>query len=267
MSLRNKRPGTTGRPWPRRLALGAAVVAIALLTAAATPSHQPRHGDRDEGLPVFGPGATYHPEIDREDFGPKVDNPWFPLKPHTTFTYVGTKDGKQARDVYTITSHTKVIDGVRCRVVFDRLFLNGQLAERTYDYYAQDEEGNVWYFGEDTVSLDDQGHLTDTSGSFRAGRNGAQPGVFMQAHPQIGRRFRQEWYKGQAEDVFRAVSRNARVTVPFGSFRHALRTEEFTALEPGVLDNKYYVRGIGQVVETSVKGPVETLKLVDVKTR
>jgi hypothetical protein len=95
-------------------------------------------------------------------------------------------------------STSVAIDGVTCRVVFDRLFLSGKLAERTFDYYAQDDDGNVWYFGEDTVKLDDKGHLTDTSGSFRAGVDGAQPGVFMQAEPETGRRFRQEWYKGQA---------------------------------------------------------------------
>jgi len=100
-----------------------------------------------------------------------------------------------------------VIDGVTTRVIFDRLFLDGTLAERTYDYYAQDDDGNVWYFGEDTVKTDDQGNLTETSGSFRAGVDGAQPGVFMQAHPEIGRRFRQEWYKGQAEDQFKVVEK------------------------------------------------------------
>ena len=189
-----------------------------------------------------------------------------PLEPGTTLTYEGTKDGQPARNIFHVTSKTKVIDGVRCRVVFDRLFLSGKLAERTFDYYAQDDDGNVWYFGEDTVKLDDKGHLTDTSGSFRAGVDGAQPGVFMQAEPEIGPRFRQEWYKGQAEDQFKVVSRAAQVTVPYGSFHRALKTEERTDLEPTVLDNKYYVRGIGEVAEVSARGPVEKLELVSVTT-
>ncbi len=179
------------------------VVAAAVLTlssAAADACHVP-------GLPRFGPGAQYHPAIDPKDFGPDVDNPWFPLEPGTTYTYTGTKDGEAARELFTITDRTMLVDGVRTRVVFDRLFLAGTLDERTYDYYAEDDAGNVWYFGEDTVARDDRGNLTDTEGSFRAGVDGAQPGVYMQAHPQIGRRFRQEWYAGHAEDQFRVLSR------------------------------------------------------------
>jgi hypothetical protein len=149
-------------------------------------------------------------------------------------------------------------------VVNDRLVLDGALEERTTDYYAQDRCGNVWYFGEDTATLDAHGHVTDRSGSFHAGVNGAQPGVFLQADPQIGRRFRQEWYRGQAEDTYKALSTAASVTVPFGHYAHALRTEETTDLEPDVLDNKYYVRGLGEVEEVAVKGPTEKLTLVDV---
>ena len=149
-------------------------------------------------------------------------------------------------------------------MVEDRLYLNNVLEERTSDYYAQDRCGNVWYFGEDTAELDSHGHVVSTEGSFHAGVDGAQPGVFMQAHPQVGRRFRQEWSQGHAEDVFKVISRSSPVTVPFGSFRHALRTEETTALEPDVLDNKYFVTGIGEVAELSVKGPREELKLVEI---
>jgi len=124
--------------------------------------------------------------------------------------------------------------------------------------------GNVWYFGEDTAELDRHGKVVSTEGSFHAGVDGAQPGVFMQAHPQVGRRFRQEWYQGHAEDVFKVTDLSAPVTVPYGSFRHALRTAETNALEPEVLDNKYYVKGIGQVAELSVTGPREALKLVEI---
>jgi hypothetical protein len=178
--------------------------------------------------------------------------------------YSGTKDGERAVDVVTVSRRTRVIAGVRARVVVDRLLLSGVLEERTSDYYAQDRCGNVWYFGEDTAELDANGHVVDTSGSFHAGVHGAKAGVFMQAHPQLGRRFRQEWYAGQAEDTFRAVRFGAHVTVPYGTYRHALRTEETTALEPGVLDNKYYVKGIGEVVEVTVRGGSERLVLVDV---
>jgi hypothetical protein len=167
-------------------------------------------------------------------------------------------------DYFHPSTRTAVIDGVRTRVVEDRLFLNGQLGERTSDYYAQDRCGNVWYFGEDTAELDARGHVVDTSGSFHAGIDGAQPGVFMPAHPKVGQRFRQEWYEGEAEDTFVVRRLSAPVTVPAGHFRHALRTGESTALEPGVVDAKYYVRGIGEVLETTVHGPKETLRLVEV---
>jgi hypothetical protein len=215
-------------------------------------------------LPVFGPGGSYHPAIRPSDFSADVTDPWFPLRPGLTYLYTGTKDGKKALDVVQVSSATKRIDGVLTRVVNDRLFLGDALEERTTDYYAQDKCGNVWYFGEDTATLDRNGHVTDRSGSFLAGVNGAQPGVYIQARPQIGRWFRQEWYRGQAEDRYRALSTSAPVAVRYGRFRHALRTEERTNLEPGVVDNKYYVRGLGVVKELTVRGGTESLQLADV---
>ena len=244
-----------------RKVLAIAVAPAAALSLMAFASSSSKHDD----LPVFGPGSSYHPDIDAADFSPNVDNKWFPLEPGTTWTYTGTKDGEPATDVVTVLDRTVVIDGVTTRVVFDRGYLNGQLEERTFDYYAQDDDGNVWYFGEDTVARDDNGNLTDTEGSFRAGVDGAEPGVIMQKHPEIGRRFRQEWLPGHAEDEFVAVDRHADVTVPYGTFKNALRTEEKTALEPGVLDNKFYVRGIGEVAERSVAGPTEFFNLVRVE--
>ena len=215
-------------------------------------------------LPEFGPGRDYHPQIEPANFSPNVTNRLFPLTPGKTLVYTGTKDGKKALDLVATTSRTKKIDGVTTRVVEDRLYLDNVLAERTSDYYAQDRCGNVWYFGEDTAELDRHGKVVSTEGSFHAGVDGAQPGVFMQAHPQLGRKFRQEWYQGHAEDVFKVIDRSAPVTVPYGSFRHALRTAETNALEPEVLDNKYYVKGIGEVAELAVKGPREALRLVEI---
>jgi hypothetical protein len=215
-------------------------------------------------LPGFGPGRDYRPTVVATRFGPRVDNPWFPLRPGATFVYAGSEDGDSLVDVVTPSVRTKVIDGVRTRVVQDRLFDDGVLVERTTDYYAQDVCGNVWYFGEDTAVLDAHGHVTSREGSWRAGVHGAQPGVFMQARPQLGRRFRQEWSAGVAEDQFRAVARGVTGTVVYGAFRHALRTYETTDLEPGVLDTKLYVRGIGEVVERTLRGGTENLELVSV---
>jgi hypothetical protein len=246
----------------RRVAIVVGTIAVAAAAVLVVPSAA--IAGLSCRLPRFGPGRDYHPHIDPANFSPNVTNQLFPLTPGKILVYTGIKDGKKALDLVVATSRTRVIDGVTTRVVQDRNYLDNVLAERTSDYYAQDRCGNVWYFGEDTAELDAHGKVVSTEGTWHAGVGGAQPGVIMPAHPQVGRRFRQEWYQGHAEDVFRVLSRSSPVTVPFGSFRHALRTEETTALEPGVLDNKYYVKGIGEVAELSVKGPREEFKLVEI---
>ncbi len=198
-------------------------------------------------------------------FSAHVDNPWFPLTPGTTYIYRGVKDGKPARDVLTVTHRTATIDAAPCVVVQDRLYLRGRLSERTTDWYTQDAKGNVWYFGEDTAELDARGHVTSTEGTWHAGVRNARAGIFMPAHPAVGEHHRQEYDKGNAEDEFRVRRLHARITVPYGSFRDVLQTHEFTRLEPGTLDAKYYVRGVGEVLETSIKGPKERAALVDIR--
>jgi hypothetical protein len=195
-------------------------------------------------------------------FSAQVTNPWYPLKPGSVYVYRGVKDGEPSREVMTVTHRTKTIDGAPCVAVSDLLYLRGRLEERTTDFYTQDSKGNVWYFGENTAELDRQGRVKNRSGSWRAGVNGAKPGIFMFAHPRVGQSARQEYYKGQAEDHFQVLRLNVRVRVPFGSSRHALLTKEWTPLEPGVIDHKYYVRGIGTVLERTAKGPVERNELV-----
>jgi hypothetical protein len=220
----------------------ALVLAVAALTAAAKP-------------------ATASPSK-YLGFSARVTNPWYPLKPGSVYVYRGVKDGEPSREVMTVTHRTKTIDGAPCVVVSDLLYLRGRLEERTTDLYTQDSKGNVWYFGENTAELDRQGRVKNRSGSWRAGVNGAKPGIFMFAHPRVGQSARQEYYKGQAEDHFQVLRLNVRVRVPFGSSRHALLTKEWTPLEPGVIDHKYYVRGIGTVLERTAKGPVERNELV-----
>ncbi len=224
----------------------------------------PASGSGDASAPASASG--YHPVIDPTDFTGIVDNPWFPLTPGTTFIYEGTKDGEPSRDVYFVSDETAMIDGVPCVVVQDQLFLSGKLEEKTTDYYTQDTRGNVWYFGEATEELDKQGNVTSREGSWLAGKDGALPGIFMEADPVVGHSFRQEYYPGHAEDQFKVVNLAAGVHVPYGSFTGALLTQEWTALEPDVLDHKYYVRGVGEVSETSVKGPTEKSFLVSVST-
>jgi len=212
------------------------------------------------GIAASAPAAGPNPR----DFVARVDNPWFPLLPGTTFVYRGVKDGKTARDVVTVTHATRTIQGVRSTAVADRLYLAGRLEERTTDWYAQDRRGNVWYFGEATAELDRAGHVTSTEGSWLAGRNGAKAGIYMTARPTVGQSRLQEYYKGHAEDHFAVVSLRARVSVPYTTSNRVLLTKEWTPLEPGTLDHKYYVRGIGNVKEVTVKGPLERSELVSV---
>jgi hypothetical protein len=199
---------------------------------------------------------------ERPRFVRGVDNRWLPFPPGAVWVYRGVKDGKASRDVVTVTARTRTIDDVRCVAVDDRLYVRGKLAERTTDWYAQDAQGNVWYFGEATAELDAAGHVTSTEGSWRSGVNGARAGIVMPAHPRVGQTFRQEYYKGHAEDHFRVLSVAASVRVPYTSSKHALLTKEWTPLEPGVIDHKLYVRGIGMVEEQTVKGGDERARLV-----
>jgi hypothetical protein len=198
-------------------------------------------------------------------FSPRVDNSWFPLRPGTVYVYRGVRGAQPARDVVTVTHRTNTIDGASCVVVEDRLYLRGILHERTTDWYTQDGAGNVWYYGEATAELDRRGRVTSTEGSWQAGRDGAKPGIFMPAHPRVGQAFRQEFYKGQAEDHFQVLSLHATVNVPYASSKHALLTKEWTPLEQGVIDHKLYLRGVGTVSEQTVKGPTERLALVSLK--
>jgi hypothetical protein len=200
-------------------------------------------------------------------FTTKIDNPWFPLRPGTVFTYRGIKDGKQARDVLTVTHLHHTILGISTTVIDDRLYLNGGLAERTTDWYAQDNAGSVWYLGESTATLDRRGRTLSTAGTWRAGVNGARAGIYMPAHPKAGETGRQEYYKGHAEDQFKVLSLAAPVSTPAASSGRALLTQETTRLEPGTVDHKHYVRGIGTVLEQAVQGGSERLVLYSVKRR
>jgi len=199
----------------------------------------------------------------RADFSARVTNPYYPLQPGMRWEYRGVKDGRPLRDVVTVTSRVERIGGVPCAVVRDRGYVDGRLRESTIDWFSQDAGGAVWYLGEATEELDRQGHVISTEGSWRAGVDGATQGIFMPADPRVGKSYAQEHYAGHAEDHFRILSRRATVAVPFGSFRsRALMTQEWTPLEPGVRDRKWYVKGIGEVKEETVKGGNERAELV-----
>jgi hypothetical protein len=221
--------------------LGALVGAVLVLVAGCTSSAQEK---------------AYAPHIDPADFSTTIDNEYFPLKPGTTLVYQGNRVGT-TRDEMAVTHHTKKVMGVKCVVVDDRGYEAGKLIEGTFDYYAQDKKGNVWYFGEDTKEYEN-GKVVSTKGSWEAGVDGAKPGIIMQAHPKVGQSYRQEYYEGEAEDMAKVASLNESVAVPYGSFDHVLVAKEWTPLEPLLVEHKYYAAGVGQV---SGGG----LELVDVK--
>ncbi len=193
------------------------------------------------------------PFPDPSAFVPVVDNPLFPLPLGRRLISRGTEDGEPETVITDVTVGHKTILGVNVVVVLDRVFLSGELKEKTFDWYAQDKAGNVWYLGEDTKEYEN-GKVVSTAGSFEAGKNGASAGIIMRAHPKQGQTTPQEFAPGIAEDKARVLDLNATVTVPLGTFNHCLKTAEFTPLEPDGLENKFYCPGIGIVQERDVSG-------------
>jgi len=206
-------------------------------------------------------GSNYSPQIDPADFTTTIDNPYLPFIPGTTWVYTGIKDGQRQRDVVAVTHWTKVIMGVTCVAVSDIATHTGELLEKTEDWYAQDSDGNVWYFGEDTAEYEN-GNVSTTEGSWQAGVKGAEPGIVMEARPAVPDSYRQEFYRGQAEDMAWVVDLASPAKAPYGTFQNALRTLEWSRLEPGVIDEKLYVAGVGVVLEIAQSGPKERAELV-----
>jgi hypothetical protein len=188
-------------------------------------------------------------KLDPAAFSTTIDNPYWPMRPGSRWVY---RAGDE-RIVVTVTRRTAVINGVRARVVHDRVTEGGRLVEDTEDWYAQDRAGNVVYLGEKTVEVDERGRRS-TAGSWRAGSGGAQAGIAMPAHPQPGLRFHQELLRGEAEDTGHVLSLNEQAEVPAGHYRGLLLTKDFTPLERDVLEYKLYAKGVGPVLLLDVSG-------------
>jgi hypothetical protein len=201
------------------------------------------------------------PEFDQSEFVSRIGNPYFPLVPGTTFIYRGTSDGERTRNETFVTYETKEILGVTATVVRDRAFVGGELVEETFDWFAQDSDGNVWYLGEDSNDIEN-GVVVSKQGSWEAGVNGARPGIIMEARPRAGDFYRQELARGVAEDRAVVLSLREQAAVPYGSFDDCLKTKDFTPLEPGVVEHKYYCAGVGFVRAVTVQGGSDMLELV-----
>ena len=201
-------------------------------------------------------------ELDPADFTPEIDNPWMPVRVGARWVYreIDGEGGEQRVEV-TVLDETREVMGIATRVVHDVVTEDGDLVEDTYDWYAQDEDGNVWYFGEDTKEFEN-GKVSTTAGSWEAGVDGAQPGVLVPGEPADGMTYRQEHYAGEAEDAAEVLSLDEKVEVPLGRYDGALMTKEWTPLQPEILEHKFYARGVGLVLALAISGGSDREELV-----
>jgi hypothetical protein len=204
--------------------------------------------------------------LDPAQFSAEIDNRYWPMQPGTRWTYREIDDEGNALDVVvTVTTATREIaNGVTARVVRDTVSADGELIEDTFDWYAQDAEGNVWYLGEDTAEFED-GEVSSTEGSFEAGVDGALPGIIMPANPTDGMRYRQEYYEGEAEDNGEVLSTEEQADVPFGHFEDVLLTKDTITIEPDILEYKLYAPDVGPVLVFGVSGGCGREELVSVE--
>jgi hypothetical protein len=192
--------------------------------------------------------------LDPAEFTTEIDNPYWPMKVGSRWVYRETDaEGAVTRVEVTVTDQTKTIMGIESVVVHDIVTEAGEVKEDTLDWYAQDTDGNIWYMGEDTKEYEN-GKVSSTKGSWEAGVDGAQAGIIVPAHPKLGLSYREEYYKGEAEDAADVLSLNARAKVPFGTFDHVLQTRNVTPLDADLVEEKFYARGVGMVLAITVSG-------------
>ncbi len=228
---------------PTRLGLIAGSLAVTLAATASTAT---------AAAPL--PQGSEPVNLDPAEFSTQIDNPYFPLVPRDRYVYRETDEGAKQKVVVGVSKRTKLIaNGVTARIVHDRVTEGGKVIEDTFDWYAQDSDGNVWYLGEDTVECKN-GKIKNRSGSFEAGVDGAQPGVIMAADPAPGLQYRQEYYAGEAEDRAVVLSLDEQTQVPYGFFREVLLTKDLVPLEPRVSEYKMYAPGVGMLLAVKTSG-------------
>jgi hypothetical protein len=242
----------------RKAAAAAALLGVAVASVAA---YAAQAGVSSGG----GHCASYNSQVPPPArFSKVIDNPYFPLPDGRTLLYRGVENGKKELDRVHVTSRTRNIEGITATVVSDNVYEPlGKLAEKTFDYYAQDQRGNVWYMGEDTREFLPGGKV-DTAGTWLTGKDGAKPGLIMEADPRVPDSYRQECRSGDAEDLAWVVVRGGSETAPYGTFHHVLRTMEFSPLEPSIVERKVYARRVGIISERQLSGGHETIALVRV---
>lgn len=219
-------------------------------TASSTPAMDP------------GDGGNYRPQLDPTKIADVIDNPYLPLSVGSHWRYEGEADGVPETVEVVVTPDRKTVAGISAFVVRDTVTADGQVVEDTYDWFTQDSDGNVWYLGEDVKEYDN-GVVVSTDGSWEAGVDGALPGIAMPAVPQEGDVHRQEFDAGNAEDMMTIAKVGGSLTVRAGAYSDLVTTQDWTPLEPDVLEEKAYAPGIGMIRETNLAGADGYSELVE----
>ena len=251
----------------RRSGYRCLVVPFVLVLAFGTACSDDRPDGQDVDQASELPQGNDPVDLDPADFTTEIDNPYFPLEPGTRFTYREIdEEGAELKVVVIVTTETKEIaNGITARVVRDTVTEDGAIVEDTFDWYAQDSEGNVWYMGEETAEFED-GKIATRAGSFEAGVDGALPGIIMPGDPQPGQEYRQEYYEGEAEDNGAILDLDGMVDVPLGHFENVVVTKDTITIEPNVLEHKFYARGVGLVLALGISGGGGREELVSTDT-
>ena len=254
--------------WRRIQAISAALVMLFAAGCSANENAGSDQGGKGSGSPQDLPQGAEPVDLDPGAFTTRIDNPYWPMDPGTRWTYRETdQEGARLEVVVTVSDQTeKIANGVTARVVRDTVTEDGEIIEDTFDWYAQDKEGNIWYLGENTAEFD-KGKLVTKEGSFEAGVDGALPGIIMPADPKDGMQYRQEYFKGKAEDNGEVLSTDEMAQSPYGQFDNALLTKDTITIEPNVLEYKLYAKGVGPVLTLGVSGgPGSHEELLDLDT-
>jgi hypothetical protein len=257
--------------WTRLLLLPTLLVAACGddgSTASTTTVSTTEASTTTLGDPVIDPGdgGHYAPDIDPAAFVPRVDHPYFPLSPGDRWSYEETDDEGNVQQIEVeVQDETRDIGGITATVVRDTATEDGVVREDTFDWFAQDAEGNVWYLGEDTTAYDEQGDVEDHDGSWEHGVDGALAGIIMPAEPEVGFAYRQEYDPGNAEDLGEIIQLGATTSVPFGDFEDVVVTRDWNPLEPDVVEEKWYAPGVGVVREADTTGSGDQVELIDAR--
>ena len=214
-------------------------------------------------------------QFDPASFSPgaAITNPYWPLVGGATFVYSAESDDGCAVDRVRVTGDTKAdftgdYSSIVAWEVEDKEWLdpechgNYALVETTRDWFAQDNAGNVWYLGEDTTAFDHEGECPSSAGTWEAGKDGAVAGVVMLAAPRVGDSYRQEFYEGEAEDQAKVLRLDTAVSIGIGDFAGCLKIKEWSALEHGAVEHKYYCpEGGGLMLVEELQGKTVRVEL------